>query len=115
MGCWLDRLEFPTRHFGHIGGAAGVVPEAQVSRRRKRARSWDTEDARPAGRLFEHIPARVVSAFEDVLQHTLSAWHVPGVDHATYDQHSGEVRAGGRTSAGRGKGGALRAAFRRSQ
>ncbi|MGW6401261.1 hypothetical protein [Streptomyces sp. NPDC055134] len=64
----------------------------------------DTEDSRPTGRPLDHIPARVVSAFDEVLQHTLSTWNVPGVEYAGYDQYSGEVQAGGRARAGRGKG-----------
>lgn len=77
------------------------------------ARIQELEDARallvaegsvPEGRPAGHIPARVLTAFDTVLQRTLDAWHVPGVANAEYDQYTGEVRAGGRSRAGRGKG-----------
>ncbi|MFQ6197019.1 hypothetical protein [Streptomyces sp. NPDC000405] len=55
-------------------------------------------------RLTQHIPTSILGDFDSVLQQTLNAWQVPGVDHAEYDQYYAEIRAGGRTRAGRGKG-----------
>ncbi|RFU41187.1 hypothetical protein DZF91_12955 [Actinomadura logoneensis] len=57
-----------------------------------------------ATRATQHIPTNILGDFDSILQQTLNAWQVPGVDHAEYDQYHAEIRAGGRTRAGRGKG-----------
>ncbi|MFE1875578.1 hypothetical protein ACFW9N_32700 [Streptomyces sp. NPDC059496] len=69
----------------------------------KRSR-LDGEGAVPASRPAEYIASGVVNDFDSVLQHTLSSWEVPAVDHSGYDQYNAEIRAGGRPRAGRGKG-----------
>jgi hypothetical protein len=62
------------------------------------------EGAVPSARPTQHIPTSILGDFDSILQQTLNAWQVPGVDHAEYDQYYAEIRAGGRTRAGRGKG-----------
>ncbi|MET9615405.1 hypothetical protein [Kitasatospora indigofera] len=64
----------------------------------------DAEGAAPTGRPADHIPSRTLAALDAILQQTLDTWSIPGIEHAEYDQYSGEVRAGGRARAGRGKG-----------
>ncbi|MEW1799202.1 hypothetical protein ACIGO7_07570 [Streptomyces virginiae] len=64
----------------------------------------DGEAATPAQRPADYIPNRVLSAFDQVLQHTLEAWRVPSVEYAEYDQYQMEIRAGNRLRASRGKG-----------
>ncbi|MFJ3630830.1 hypothetical protein [Streptomyces sp. NPDC090112] len=64
----------------------------------------DGEAATPAHRPADYIPNRVLSAFDQVLQHTLEAWKVPSVEYAEYDQYQMEIRAGSRLRASRGKG-----------
>ncbi|MDY0812273.1 hypothetical protein [Kitasatospora purpeofusca] len=55
-------------------------------------------------RPASHIPARVLSKFDDVLRRTLDAWSVPSVEFAEYDQYGMDVRAGSRPRSGRGQG-----------
>lgn len=74
---------------------------AELEERRSRL---DGEGAVPATRPAEHIPTRILSSFDRILQHTLDTWQVPAVEFAEYDQYAAEVRAGRRTRAGRGKG-----------
>ncbi|MGC5361461.1 hypothetical protein ACPXCE_07160 [Streptomyces sp. DT24] len=64
----------------------------------------DGEAATPAHRPTDYIPNRTLSAFDQVLQHTLEAWKVPSVEYAEYDQYQMEIRAGNRLRASRGKG-----------
>ncbi len=61
-------------------------------------------DAVPSTRPAQLVPTRVLAEFDRVLQETLTHWNVPAVEYAEYDQYSGELRAGGRERAGRGKG-----------
>ena len=77
---------------------------ARIEELEDRRSKLDGEDAMPVTRSPEHVPARVVTSFERVLQQTLDAWKVPAVDFAEYDQYNAEVRAGSRPRAGRGKG-----------
>ncbi|MEU6449964.1 hypothetical protein [Streptomyces sp. NPDC046979] len=46
----------------------------------------------------------MLSAFDQVLQHTLETWKVPSVEYAEYDQYLMDIRAGNRLRASRGKG-----------
>ncbi len=62
------------------------------------------EGSVPSTRPTQHIPTSILGDFDSLLQQTLNAWQVPGVDHAEYDQYYAEIRAGGRTRAERGKG-----------
>ncbi|MCX4753472.1 hypothetical protein [Kitasatospora purpeofusca] len=64
----------------------------------------DGESATSTTRPAQYIPGRILAAFETILQQTLDTWRVPAVDRAEYDQYNVEVRAGGRSRAGRGKG-----------
>ncbi|MFJ4531741.1 ATP-binding protein [Streptomyces nigrescens] len=70
-------------------------------------------EAAPARRAPSYIPASVQDSFNAELQAILDDWHVPGVEAATWDPYSGEVRAGGsdRSSRGRGLRALLHAAF----
>ncbi|MGM9348169.1 hypothetical protein [Streptomyces salinarius] len=70
----------------------------------ERRSQLDGEAAAPAHRPTDYIPNRVLSAFDQVLQHTLEAWKVPSVEYAEYDQYQMEIRAGNRLRASRGKG-----------
>ena len=72
-----------------------------------------TGEAAPARRAPSYIPAGIQNAFNSELQAILDDWHVPGVEAATWDTYSGEVRAGGsdRSSHGRGLRALLHAAF----
>lgn len=62
------------------------------------------EGAVSSARPAQHIPTSILADFDSILQQTLNSWQVPGVDHAEYDQYYAEIRAGGRTRTGRGKG-----------
>ncbi|MFF3731096.1 hypothetical protein ACFYXM_12430 [Streptomyces sp. NPDC002476] len=64
----------------------------------------DGEGAVVTSRPAEHIPTRLLNAFDTVLRKTLEAWKVPAVDFAEYDQYTADIRAGSRPRAGRGKG-----------
>jgi hypothetical protein len=64
----------------------------------------DGETIKSGARPAEYVPNRILSAFDDTLRRTLSAWKVPSVDFAEYDQYAIDVRAGGRPRANRGKG-----------
>ncbi|MFF9051543.1 hypothetical protein ACF09Z_10395 [Streptomyces erythrochromogenes] len=64
----------------------------------------DGEGAVPSQRPAEYIPNRDLTAFEGVLRRTLETWKVPSVQFPEYDQYALDIRAGGRTRAGRGKG-----------
>lgn len=64
----------------------------------------DGGGAGTATRPAEHIPNRILSAFDNTLRRTLEAWKVPSVEFAEYDQYVMDVRAGRRHRANRGKG-----------
>jgi hypothetical protein len=70
----------------------------------ERRSQLDGAAATPAHRPTDYIPNRTLSAFDQVLQHTLEAWKVPSVEYAEYDQYQMEIRAGNRLRASRGKG-----------
>ncbi|MEU3228452.1 hypothetical protein ABZ695_35575 [Streptomyces sp. NPDC006976] len=70
----------------------------------ERRSQLDGETATPTHRPTDYIPNRVLTAFDQALQHTLEAWKVPSVEYAEYDQYRMEIRAGNRLRASRGKG-----------
>ncbi|MFJ9606848.1 hypothetical protein ACIRS1_10970 [Kitasatospora sp. NPDC101176] len=79
------RIEEPDDRLSKLDGAGAVLSH------------------RPA----RHIPAHVLSNFDDVLRRTLEAWSVPSVEFAEfaeYDQYGMDVRAGSRPRSGRGQG-----------
>jgi hypothetical protein len=57
----------------------------------ERRSQLDGEAATPAHRPTDYIPNRALSAFDQVLQHTLEAWKVPSVEYAEYDQYQMEI------------------------
>lgn len=104
-----DRLEPMREHVKELLGARSSVERdlelhQRISELEERRSLLDGEGAVPLTRPAEHIPTRVVSAFDTVLQNTLDSWHVPAVEFPEYDQIDAEIRAGGRDRSGRGKG-----------
>ncbi|GAA3195000.1 MULTISPECIES: hypothetical protein [Streptomyces] len=77
---------------------------SRISELEHRRSALDCEGVGATNRPVEHIPARVVNAFDSALRDTLAAWKVPAVDFAEYDQYTVDIRAGSRPRAGRGKG-----------
>ncbi|MCD0485413.1 hypothetical protein LO771_24260 [Streptacidiphilus sp. ASG 303] len=61
-------------------------------------------DSSPARRAPSYIPVSAQIAFERILRDTLESWHVPAVEHATWDPYDGDVHAGGSPRASRGRG-----------
>jgi hypothetical protein len=82
----------------------GLELHARIAELEEKRSRLDGEGAVPAARPTDYIPASIVSSFDSVFQQTLNNWDVPAVDNAGYDQYNAEIRAGGRTRAGRGKG-----------
>ncbi|MFE5613968.1 hypothetical protein ACFQ69_03145 [Streptomyces sp. NPDC056470] len=77
---------------------------SRISELEHRRSTLDGEGAVATSRPADHIPTRVVNAFDSFLRDTLDTWKVPAVDFAEYDQYTADIRAGSRPRAGRGKG-----------
>ncbi|MGP3946522.1 hypothetical protein [Streptomyces sp. 6N106] len=77
---------------------------SRINEMQERRSKLDGQSAFESARPAEHIPTRVLNAFDTVLRQTLEEWEVPAVDFAEYDQYAADIRAGSRSRAGRGKG-----------